>query len=170
MEDPVRLQAVEWFVEGDQAKIGGVRRQKYGREDGTYLLVVIGRGQFRKMDHAFIVLATAFPFKMEWFGDVMATCFRFVMVVMMAEAMVAKPRCVNEAGAGMVLLRTIMDVDVHIQGEEEDMDGQQQGQCLEDSLFHAAKIGVFLSCCAFPKRKKEKHNAGIFDGTAGGFD
>lgn len=114
MEDPMRLQAVEWFVEGAKAKIGGVQRQKYGREYGTYLLVVIGRGQFWKMDHAFIVLATTFPFKMERFGDVMATCFRFVMAVMMAEAMVAKPRGVAEAGAGMVFLRTIVNVDVHI--------------------------------------------------------
>ena len=42
-----------------------------------------------------------------------------------------------------MVLRTIVDVDVHVQGDEEEVHRQQQGSYLEKSFFHVAKIVIF---------------------------
>ena len=93
-----------------------------------------------ELNDAFEILAAAFGIELK---HILMHKMGLVLVLM-PQTMQTRLRCLSEAARQMMVFGAIMELHVPTHRDEKHHKGHHQGADLQNSFFHAAKIGIIL--------------------------
>ena len=93
-----------------------------------------------ELDDAFEVLAAAFGVELHH----ILMCEVGFMLMLVPNAMMARLCRIDKASRQLVVFGAIVELHVPTHRDEKHHKGHHQRSDLQDSFFHAAKIGIFL--------------------------